>query len=115
MGLTEFMEWSDRIIAGAVLPECISVDDQRYALADMIMHLGPSESHKCDAHFIHYLRKVVVNQVAHAFKQEHYAKKKEPPKDEMDEDEVVRASGLVRAPKTDSIGSGISSAQMREG
>jgi hypothetical protein len=32
----------------------------------MIMHLGPAEDHKEDAHFIKYLRKVAVNQVAHA-------------------------------------------------
>lgn len=76
LGRKEFTEWSDRIIAGAML-KCGSdesmedfIESQKFALADMIMHLGPAESHKPDAHFIHYLRKVACNQVAHTMKVE---------------------------------------------
>lgn len=71
MGVKAFGEWSDRIIAGALLTceegkEAEFIESQKFALADMIMHLGPSEDHKEDAHFIHYLRKVACNQIAHA-------------------------------------------------
>lgn len=85
MGATEFLEWSDRIIAGAMVSA--DKEDQRYALADMIMHLGPNESFKCDAHFIHYLRKVAVNQVAFSFMEQHRAKKKPTP------EQVLAAQG----------------------
>ncbi len=64
LGRKEFMAWSDRIIAAAMIPA--DVQSQRAALADMILHLGPTEDHKEDAHFIKTLRKVSVNQVAHA-------------------------------------------------
>lgn len=74
-GRAEFEEWSDRIIAGALLKcepgkEEDFKQSQKFALADMILHLGPSEDHKEDAHFIHYLRKVACNQVADSMRQE---------------------------------------------
>ncbi len=75
LGRQEFEEWSERIIAGAMIP-CVEEDkevfvkSQKAALANMIMHLGPNESHKPDAHFIHFLRKVAVNQVVHTIFQE---------------------------------------------
>lgn len=71
LGRKEFEEWSHRLIAGAMLPPANDEDaesfykSQQYALSGMIMHLGPTESHKPDAFFIHSLRKVVCNQVAH--------------------------------------------------
>lgn len=76
LGRTEFGEWSYRIITGAMLPNVKDEDPiaflegQKFALANMIMHLGPTESHKPDAFFIHQLRKVVANQVAHTLMQE---------------------------------------------
>lgn len=69
MGRQEFDEWSDRIIAGAVIPG-VDVKSQKFALADLLMHLGPTESHKADGFFIHSLRKFCVNQVAHSMKVE---------------------------------------------
>src|SRR6185312_2319412 len=63
LGRQEFQDWSDRLISGAMLPidseadPEIFKDSQRFALADMIMHLGPTESHKPDSFFIHSLRK----------------------------------------------------------
>lgn len=65
MGRAEFDEWSDRLISGAL----VKTEDkrsQRFALASMIMHLGPTEDHKPDNFFIHSLRKAACNQVAHA-------------------------------------------------
>lgn len=76
MGRQEFMVWSDRIIAGAMLPHDpaqpyeVYEDSVRYALANLLMHLGPTESHKPDAHFIHSLRKFAINQVADTLRKE---------------------------------------------
>jgi hypothetical protein len=64
VGASEFDEWSDRIISGTLLPA--DSESMKFALATMILHLGPTESHKEDAYFIHALRKSAANQVAHA-------------------------------------------------
>lgn len=64
MGRGEFETWANRIIDASNIPA--DRDSQKAALGDMILHLGPTEDHKEDAHFIKHLRKVSVNQVAHA-------------------------------------------------
>lgn len=90
MGRKEFDEWSDRIISGALLPpskedSAILLETQKFALASMIMHLGPTESHKPDAFFIHSLRKGAINQVAHAVSKElHEAAKARTQADESE-------------------------------
>lgn len=66
MGRSEFEEWSDRIISGSLITA--DPESQKFALANMLMHLGPTESHKPDAYFIHSLRKFAVNQVADAIR-----------------------------------------------
>lgn len=76
LGRKEFGEWAHRIIGGACLPvvegedPIAFIESQKFALATMIMHLGPTESHKPDAYFIHSLRKSASNQVAHTLLQE---------------------------------------------
>lgn len=74
MGLDAFTEWSNRIIAGALIPGegdvHVFYESQKFALANMLMHLGPTESHKPDAYFIHSLRKFAVNQVADSVRKE---------------------------------------------
>ncbi len=75
MGKTDFDEWSERIIGGTLLPggsddPQVFQDSQKFALANMLLHLGPTESHKPDAFFIHSLRKFAVNQVADAVRVE---------------------------------------------
>lgn len=62
MGRQEFEQWSDRIIGGAMVTA--DAPSQKFVLANMILALGPTESHKPDAHFIHSLRKFAANQVA---------------------------------------------------
>src|ERR1700722_3126368 len=64
IGSSEFDEWADRIISGALCPA--DKDSQRFVLANSILGLGPTESHKPDAYFIHSLRKLAANQVADA-------------------------------------------------
>lgn len=68
MGREEFNDWSDRIISGALCPA--DKESQKFALADLLLHLGPTESHKEDNFFIHSLRKFAVNQVADAMRRE---------------------------------------------
>lgn len=63
MGVKEFVAWSDRIISQAMIPGA-TPDSQRFALADLILHLNSTEDHKEDAYFVKFLRKVAVNQVA---------------------------------------------------
>jgi len=64
LGVAEFHEWSDRIIASAMLPA--DAQSQKFALAEMIMHIKPTEDHCNDGFFIKSLRKGAANQVAHA-------------------------------------------------
>jgi hypothetical protein len=75
MGRKEFEEWSDRIIAGSMVTggdedKDAFIRGQKFALAAMLMHIGPTESHKPDVYFIHSLRKAAVNEVAHAYMKE---------------------------------------------
>lgn len=71
IGRVQFEEWSDRIISGALVEHDPSIDEtifqknQKIVLANMIVCLGPTESHKPDAHFIHGLRMAAVKQTAH--------------------------------------------------
>lgn len=74
MGRSEFETWASRIIGGALVTA--DHNSQRYVLANMLMHLGPTESHKPDAHFIHSLRKFAVNQVADEIRREIHAETK---------------------------------------
>jgi hypothetical protein len=69
LGKQEFEEWSDRIISGALIPG-VTAESQKWALANGLLHLGPTESHKPDAFFIHTLRKNCINQVAFAMMEE---------------------------------------------
>lgn len=79
IGKTQFMEWSDRIIKGAMVEA--TTDSLRFSLANMLMHLGPTEAFREDAFFILQLRKAAVNQTAHYVAQElkeaHEAKQKQ--------------------------------------
>lgn len=75
LGVKEFNAWAERIIAGACIPggeddPAKFIESQKFSLADMIMHLGPTESHKPDAFFIHSLRKAAINQIAFAMMKE---------------------------------------------
>lgn len=74
IGMQEFEDWSDRIISGALLPADHA--SQKFALADLLLHLGPTESHKADAFFIHSLRKFAVNQIAVAVRDKLHLERK---------------------------------------
>jgi len=69
IGRTEFEEWSDRIISGCVIPG-VSAESTKFALADQLLHLGPTEDHKPDIFFIKSLRKFAINQTADEMRKE---------------------------------------------
>ncbi len=66
LGSEEFEIWSDRIISGVPLLNAADKDSLKFALATMILHLGPQESHKADLYFLKSLLKSAANQVAQA-------------------------------------------------
>ena len=70
IGLNEFHEWADRIIAGAMLPA--TEESQKYTLSNMILHMKPTEAFVEDTYFIHSLRKAAANQVADFYRQKVY-------------------------------------------
>jgi hypothetical protein len=78
IGRTQFEEWSDRIIQGAMVDA--STRSQKWMLAETLLHLNPTEAFKEDAHFILKLRKAAVNETANAMmveiKTEHEKEKK---------------------------------------
>lgn len=67
-GVKEFHEWSDRIIEGAMLTA--TPESQKFALANILINLGPTIAFETDVYFIHCLRKTAVNQVADAMRTE---------------------------------------------
>lgn len=71
MGREEFEIWSERILSGSMVPA--DMKSQKYVLCNTLLQLGPTESHKPDAFFIHTLRKIAVNQVADTIRKELYA------------------------------------------
>jgi len=87
LGRKEFEEWSERIIAGAMIEA--DKESQKFALANLILHLGPTESHKEDAFFIHSLRKFAANQVADAMRTEIRDRRKAESSKEEKSGEVV--------------------------
>jgi hypothetical protein len=69
LGREAFETWSDRIISGACIhgatPESI-----KFALADQLLHLGPTVDFESDLYFIKCLRKFAINQVADSMRHE---------------------------------------------
>lgn len=74
MGVSEFEDWAERIISGAMVEA--DKDSQKFALCNMLMQMGHTEHMKADIHFISQLRKVAVNQVADSIRKEISAKVK---------------------------------------
>lgn len=62
IGVTEFNEWSDRIIQGAMIKA--TDDSLKFSLAAMLLQLGQREIFKDDHYFICALRKVATDQTA---------------------------------------------------
>ncbi len=78
VGRTEFMEWSDRIIAKA--GQFADSDSMRWALASQVIHLPPQTAFKEDSYFVNSLRKAAANQVASAIFNEIKTKQEEAKK-----------------------------------
>lgn len=62
VGMTEFESWSDDIIN--LSGPYADTDSMKFAIASMIMHLGPQKSHVAKNYFVRSLRKTAANQVA---------------------------------------------------
>lgn len=69
LGRKEFEVWSDNIVAGAKIPGA-TPESIKFALADQLLHLGPTVDFECDLYFIKCLRKFAINQVADAMRHE---------------------------------------------
>lgn len=69
LGRSEFDAWSDRIITLAQIPGA-TYESQKFALAEMVLHIKPTQSFESYGCFVHQLRKGAANQVAHAVFQE---------------------------------------------
>ena len=96
MGQQEFMEWSNRIISGCLIPTD-NPESLRGILCSMIMALPPTESHKPDAYFIHSLRKAAANEVANANWQAIKQKRNEALKAEQEKMIAEKAATSVPA------------------
>jgi hypothetical protein len=95
VGKSEFHEWAERIISGTMITA--TPESQKFALANMLLHLGPTEDHKEDIFFIKSLRKFAVNQVADDARKEIRDAEKarlEAEEQAISETEVVRDSGV---------------------
>lgn len=57
-----FQTWSDEIIDLAMVPA--DRESQRFAIADMAVHLNGTEDHKEYGYFVKVLRKTTYNQIA---------------------------------------------------
>lgn len=62
-GTTEFHAWADSIASTYTLPTA-DTDSIRYALATMIMHLGPTVAYKPKLYFVFALRAAASKQIA---------------------------------------------------
>ena len=80
MGRLEFEEWSDRVIKAAQIPGA-TIESQKFALAEMLLHLGPRQDFESDVYFAKQLRAGAVKQVGHTrmceIKEAHKAKQVE--------------------------------------
>lgn len=65
LGRKEFEDWADDIYLAADIPG-LSRESAHFALAEMILHVKPTQSFESYGHFVHALRKGAANQVAHA-------------------------------------------------
>lgn len=100
IGRTQFEEWSDRIIAGAMVEA--STRSLKQSLAHMIMHMGPTEAFREDGYFILQLRMAAVKQTAHmmaeeikeAFKAEQKLAEDTAPKLEVVDGALLENKGL---------------------
>jgi len=93
LGVKEFHEWSDRIIAGACIPGA-TPRSIKFALADQLLHLGPTVDHEADIYFIKCLRKFAINQVADAMRHEI----RDNAKAEMEADQKAKLSVVENNP-----------------
>ncbi len=98
LGAAEFEEWSDRIISGVPPLDGVDRASMQFALATMVLQLGPQESHKPDIYFLKSLLKTGANQVAHSkwmdLKKAKDAQKKTEEAASKAQDDLAKAGGI---------------------
>jgi hypothetical protein len=72
VGMTEFHEWADRIIA--LSGNFADNDSMKFALASSLLHMDSKIAAKPDQYFVALMRKAAANQVASQFFQDIKAK-----------------------------------------
>ncbi len=101
LGVKEFHVWSDRIISGACIPGA-TAESIKFALADQLLHLGPTVDFESDLYFIKCLRKFAINQVADSMRREI----RDTAKARLDAENAAKEAAklaLVPSPSTDEV------------
>lgn len=105
IGRTEWEAFVDRIFSGLCVPG-LTRESVTFALADQILHLGPTEDFKEDAFFIHALRKFSVNQTAVDMRKEaHETAKARLAKEEAEKANASNVTILTQSEVTQTIAS----------
>jgi hypothetical protein len=94
MGMIEFHEWSNRIIAGACIPGA-TVESQKFSLAHMATTL--QHPFECDGWFINKLRKAATDQTCRAYLDEVQDKARARLKSQAEKTEAEFVSGQINS------------------
>jgi hypothetical protein len=101
IGREEWVAFVERIHSGICIPG-VTMDSVAFALADQILHLGPTEDFKEDAFFIHAIRKFAVNQTAVDMRKEiHEAAKKRLAEEEASKPAADSTGQVVQLTKSE--------------
>lgn len=96
--MPEFDKWSDKIIKAADLTA--TVESQKWTLASMIMHLGPTEAYKSNKFFVKALRKTACNEIAWGYMES--AKKAQKERQEAIE-RKEKAAAFIEQAREDAV------------
>lgn len=101
IGVPEFEEWSTRILSGCCFPA--ERESQIWALAVMLLQLGPHEDFVPDAHFIKGLRAAAVKQTADNVAQEIKRARAEQEKAKRIAADQVAKEAVANAPRLEAV------------
>lgn len=92
VGLTEFNRWQDSILALSKVP---SNESTRFAIAVMVLHLGPTVDSKAKHYFVKSLNKSAANELANSVALDMKARQKARMEAEIQE--VKTAMDIIEA------------------
>lgn len=96
VGMTEFGEWQESILALSKVPDNEST---RFALAVMILHLDPHRSSKSKNYFVRCLNKSAANELANAMAMDIKSKQKARIEAEEAAKKATSAQALADGPQ----------------